>query len=490
LAPEECRSLSTTRNNAFHFLTVGTSARMVRNLWDRIAARGGYRVSHLVHPTYDPTSWDRTLSANKIYFFREDIRMRMPHPDCDLLESLVRNDVPTVHNMIMSDRVVTKLPYEDALGYATFLARRLTELYREIKPSVVIGDFDALHSSLGLAVARKFNIPWFALHFSAIPSGEAAFCANLSPASTVLLEPRRKEVLMNRAHEVLQNFEAGRARAPAYLPPQLLSPSFMFRHIPAQLRSVAQVLNRRRTREHRKYSDYPNSYSVAALFREAFRLRTNQLHIGRQKNLLVEPPTGKRYAFFGLHMQPESSIDVFAHFFSNQIRVIELIARSLPPTHALLVKLHKSDVPNYSSAYLRRLAAFPGLHIVAPHADALEFIRKADVVFAIQGTIGLEAALLGKPVIMFGDSPTKVFPSVSTFGRAIDLPALVRAKLAEKRPEREEIVERFADYLAHFYPASSNDWYRVPSDAEIDGYAHLFGLLAHSMEEARESICK
>jgi hypothetical protein len=481
--------LSTHTEHAFHFLTVGTSARMVRNLWDRIAARGGFRVSHLVHPTYDPTSWDRAVSPNRIYFFRDDIHMRMPSPDRELLESLERQDVPTIHNMIMSDRVVSKLAYDDALAYATLLARRLSELLREIKPSVVIGDFDALHSSLTLAVARQLNIPWFALHFSAIPSGEAAFCANLSPASTVLLEPRRKDALMNRAQEVLQHFEIGKARAPAYLPPKLLSPSFMFGHIPAQLRSVIQVLHRRRARQHRKYSDYANSYSVAALFREAYRLRVNLLGLGRQKDLLAAPPAGKRYAFFGLHMQPESSIDVFAHFFSNQVRVIELIARSLPPTHALLVKLHKSDVPNYSPLYLRRLARFPGLHVVAPHVDALEFIKKADLVFAIQGTIGLEAALLGKPVVMFGDSPTKVFPSVSTFGKAIDLPALVRAKLAEKRPERAKIVECFATYLAPFYPASSNDWYRVPSDSEIDGYAHLFALLARSMEAERETIC-
>jgi hypothetical protein len=188
-------------------------------------------------------------------------------------------------------------------------------------------------------------------------------------------------------------------------------------------------------------------------------------------------------------MQPESSIDVFAHFFSNQVRVIELMARSLPPTHALLVKLHKSDVPNYSSDYLAKLAKFPGLRIVAPYANALDFIRNADLIFAIQGTIGLEAALLGKPVIMFGDSPAKVFPSVATFGKAGDLPVLVREKLAAPQAGREEILDALAEFLAPFYPASANDWGKRPSDAQIDGYVHLFALLREQLMAKVDAVC-
>jgi hypothetical protein len=94
----------------------------------------------------------------------------------------------------------------------------------------------------------------------------------------------------------------------------------------------------------------------------------------------------------------------------------------------------------------------------------------------------LEGALLGKPVIMFGDSPAKVFPSVSTIGKTTDLPALVRQKLAEQVPARSRIVAAFASYLAPFYPASNNDWTVKPTDAQIDDYVRLFGLLkTHDM---------
>jgi hypothetical protein len=470
----------------FHFVTVGTSPRIVRNLWSPIAARCGFEASHIMHPTHDRRTWTEKQGSSGFYFFRDDLRMRFPPADTELLASLEGGEVPTVHNMILSDRVVAKLAYDEALSYATFLARRLFELYRELNPSVVIGDFDALHSALGLGVARKLGIPWFALNFSTIPPGNAALCTGLTPATAVTLEPHRRAALKSYADEVLRGFESRAIRAPAYLPPHLLSPKILLGQVPTQLKSLRQVLKRRRLRQYRKYSDYPKTYSLAAMLGEAFRLRKNLMLIPRGK--LLQKAGSSRYVFFGLHMQPESTIDVYAHFFSNQTRVIELISRSLPPTHRLLVKLHKSDVPNYSRERLAQYCAFPGVELVSPYADTRELIENAEIVFAIQGTIGLEAALLGRPVIMFGESRTTLFPSVSAFGKTTDLPRLVRAKLTETEPERDRIADAFAAYLAPFYPASENDWSEVPDEAEIDNYVRLFRLMQNHVQAGRTGI--
>ena len=459
----------------FHILTVGNVPQLVRDLWNRIAERGGYWISHIAHPSYDGRSWPATLRTHEVYFFRDDIRTPIPPADREFLASLEQDDVPTIHNMIMSDRVVSKLPYDEALGYADLLAKRLFVLYEAIKPTVVIGSFDALHGSMALAVARRMGIPWYAPHFTALPSGQAALASNLTPASPVLFDPHREEELRAEADELLSAFENRKIAAAAYIPPSLFSVSFIFGQIPAQLGAFFRVLRRRRLKRFLKYTDYRNSYLVTGLVGEALRLRKN-LWLLNRRQLLRQPPQ-HRFAFFGLHMQPESSIDVFAHFFSNQERVIELIARSLPPTHSLLIKLHKSDTPNYSAASLARYSRFPGVELVSAHADTFAFIKQADLVFTIQGTIGLEAALLGKPVITFGDSPTKLFPSVSTIGKTIDLPTLVRQKLADPPPHRTAIVAAFAAYLAPFYPAAHNDWTIKPTDAQIQDFVKLFELL-------------
>ena len=467
--------------DSFHFVTVGTSPGLVRDLWDRIAARGAYSISHIVHPSFDRASWGARASSKKVHFLREDMRLPMPSPDRELLESLEGDGVPTVHNMIMSDRMVSNLPYQEALSYATLLTRRLFTLYREIQPSVVIGGFDALHGSLAFAVAKKLNIPWCALLFSSIPIGQVAICSNLSPTSMVTLGSRSKSELRLRAERLLEEFEERKIQAAAYIPPEVLSPSFVIRQIPAQLKALYQTTLRRRLRQFLKFTDPPNSYSIARLFAEAFRLRKNIWRLSRQQ--LLNTPGEGRYAFFGLHTQPESSIDVFAHFFSNQVRVIELMSRSIPPTHRLLVKLHKSDAPNYSAAALAALCRFPAVELVSPYADTYEFIKNADLIFSIQGTIGLEGALMGKPVVMFGDSPVKVFPSVSTVGQIPDLPRLVRDKLNQRKPGRSEIVDALARFIAPFFPASPNNWSLAPTEPQIDAYVQLFSELARSSEE-------
>ena len=74
-------------------------------------------------------------------------------------------------------------------AYATLLAQKITKYYGILMPTVVIGGFDSLHGSLGFAVAKVMGIPWFALNFSSLPSGQAALCADLGPASRVTLEP-------------------------------------------------------------------------------------------------------------------------------------------------------------------------------------------------------------------------------------------------------------------------------------------------------------
>jgi hypothetical protein len=200
----------------------------------------------------------------------------------------------------------------------------------------------------------------------------------------------------------------------------------------------------------------------------------------------MQTPPACPYMFFGLHMQPESSIDVWAPFFSNQMWVVELLARVVPPTHQLLIKVHKSDTANYSIKQLKSIRALPSVQLVAPNADTFDFIQKADLVFSIQGTIGLEAALIGKPVIMLGNSPYAVFPSVSRLGEIDDLPRLVRKKLTEEPPARDDIVTAYLKYLAPYLRASSNDWAVHKTDAEIDKYVVLLEKLADRVRNVHE----
>jgi Capsule polysaccharide biosynthesis protein len=463
-----------------HFVTLGATQLLVENLWERIAAKGGFRFSHLVHPITDRESWENGPVPRNAHFFCEHATPPLPNPDRALLSSLEGPGIPTIHNMILGDRIVSKLDYRDALAYSTFLTRRLMSLYEALRPTAVIGAFDALHGSLGFAVAKKMDIPWFALNFSVIPPGFACFCDRLSPSARVKLSEQPLYDMRSVAESSLAKFESRKIEAPAYITPLPRSFTGKIAKLPDRILALQRTVRRARRRQYLKFVEDPSGHDVAAalrLFRRTARARSALSTI----QTVTEPPSIP-YTFFGLHTQPESSIDVWAPFFSNQMWVVELLARSIPPTHKLLVKIHKSDAANYSREQLHRMRSFPGVELVGPLADTHRFIEKADLVFSIQGTIGLEGALLGKPVIVLGDSPVAMFPSASPIGKIIDLPELIGRRLAERPPTRKQILDAFKEFLLPFAPAGHNDWTIKPDDREIEGYAKLFSALSRLLQ--------
>lgn len=459
----------------FHVVTVGWDHGLVEQLANAIAAKSSHRFSHIVHPRYTLENWPQRPSQVGIHFFRDRLEQPMPRPDRQLLASLEQDGVPSFHNMILGDRVVSKLAYDDALGYATFLARRLTGLFDEIKPTTIIIGFDAIHGSLALAVAKYMSIPVYALNFSVIPAGMACFCDGMSPAARVTMRDWPSSALLPIAEESLRQFENRDIQAPAYIAPAPRSLTQQTMRLPQRLLAVFRTMRKSRRREYLRYTEDRTNFSVSSAVVHLFR---NVLARRALSNVRVtEMPPDTPFVLFGFHMQPESSIDVWAPFFSNQQWVVELLSRCIPPTHTLMIKVHKSDVANYSQAQLKQMCAVPGVQLVAPSADTRSFIERADLLVAIQGTMGLEAALIGKPVIMLGDSPVTIFPSASGVGALRDLPSLVRKKLAESPPSRSEIVNAYTEYLAPFFPVSDNDWREIKNAEQIGGYVNMFNAL-------------
>ncbi len=466
-------------------MTVGWPRILIEELCPDIAARSGIQFSHIAHPRNCASNGPRGAPGNAVRFFRADSARKLPPADPAFLASLEQQGVPTIHNMILGDRVVCRLAYDDAQRYATFISKRLFELLGEMRPSVVIGGFDALHGCLALAVARRMKLPWFALHFAPIPPGLACFCDRMSPSARVQLAPRARAELHALAESSLRQFEQRAIQAPAYIaPPRSLARTVS--KLPSRVASIVRVLRRGREREFAQFVDMPGRYDVTAALRQLWS--SSRAHNAVERADAVRTPPATPYVLFGLHMQPESTIDVWAPFYSNQMWVIELLSRSIPPSHRLLVKIHKSDISKYPQALLDRMRSFPGVELVRPFADSRLFIEQADLVIAIQGTMGLEAALLGRPVIMLGESPVSVFPSASTAGALPELPGLVRAKLRGRPPGRDAIVEAYATYLAPFLPASRNYWRVRKSDGEVENYVGLFNALrAYLADGARRS---
>ncbi|MEO8006213.1 MAG: hypothetical protein ABI771_14965 [Betaproteobacteria bacterium] len=464
------------RSEGLHLLIVGWEASVVTDLWHPVASNGDIQYSFILHPRHTLDDFPKQWHDDQMHFFRLRKSDPLLPQDLSFLNWLENDGVPTVHNMILGDRVVSTLPYPDALSYATFLGKRLKELFERIRPDAMIGSFDALHGSIALAVAKRLNIPWFAMNFSVIPPGFACFCNQMSPAARVTMRARSVEDGRLLAESSLSDFELRRVSAPAYLEPPRLSIGGQIARIPDRIAALVRTLRNGRDRHFHRYTESLGHYNVPGALKFLRKVASARSAVERLE--MMDLPPAQPYVFFGLHTQPESSIDVWAPYYSNQMWVIETIARSIPPSHRLLVKIHKSDTGSYSASQLEKIRLLPGVDLVKPFADTRRFIERAALVFAIQGTIGLEAALLGVPVVLLGDSPVALFPSASRIGTIEDLPSVVQRKLAETKPHRTAILEAYATYLSPFEPAAHNDWTIKKSGAEFQKIAEMMDLLA------------
>lgn len=108
---------------------------------------------------------------------------------------------------------------------------------------------------------------------------------------------------------------------------------------------------------------------------------------------------GFSYIYFGLHKQPEASIDVCGRYFENQLENVINLWRQLPPKWYLVVKEHTNAIGDRSCNFYMSLRKYPGIILINEKTDSHQLIENSKLVVSNTGTMALEAALLGIPSI-------------------------------------------------------------------------------------------
>jgi hypothetical protein len=108
-----------------------------------------------------------------------------------------------------------------------------------------------------------------------------------------------------------------------------------------------------------------------------------------------------RIAFYGLHVQPENSIDVLGPFVSDQLKLIKDIRRSLPFDTTLIVKEHPNFLGMKSPGFFREVRKIPNVLLIRHDVPTFELYDRVDLVLTVSGTTAYEAGMLGIPAITF-----------------------------------------------------------------------------------------
>lgn len=120
---------------------------------------------------------------------------------------------------------------------------------------------------------------------------------------------------------------------------------------------------------------------------------------------------GKNYIVYPLHYHPESSTSILANYY-DELNLIKNIAFSLPSGKFLVVKDHISAYGFNSIDFYRTVAALPNVYIANPHVNSKELVKSSIGVMTLTSTMGYEAIILHKPVVVFGNVFYENYPNV------------------------------------------------------------------------------
>jgi hypothetical protein len=208
----------------------------------------------------------------------------------------------------------------------------------------------------------------------------------------------------------------------------------VLRLMPSHARAFLYEVRRSSADSGNDFTRYPLWRLVTMYLRRRINLFLYQFVRPAEASLSPALP----YCLYALHTQPESSIDVQGSYFSDQIELIRHIARSLPASHVLYVKVHPTDVDGQSTEFYRRIKAIPSVVLVDFSVDSRMLQKSASIIFALTGTMAYEAGLLQKPVIVFARNYFNALPTIHHCTDPTALPALVRRILMESKSPSAE----------------------------------------------------
>ncbi|MFQ5354065.1 MAG: hypothetical protein ACE5DR_03875, partial [Thermodesulfobacteriota bacterium] len=160
--------------------------------------------------------------------------------------------------------------------------------------------------------------------------------------------------------------------------------------------------------------------------------------------------------FLPLHFYPEASTLYRARYYTNEISLVENVAKSLPLTHRLYIKEHPSSMGTRHFGFYRALRKFPNVRLLSPGENAHSLIKGADAVMVLNGTIGLECIYYERPVIMLGETFYSMSGLVKCLMDIHKLPETLREVMNGYKPDRERLLRFIVALLDASYHGNPN----------------------------------
>jgi len=153
---------------------------------------------------------------------------------------------------------------------------------------------------------------------------------------------------------------------------------------------------------HYKKSEKAKRYYLSSELMNIYREWRDFRYVSKHHKIRLADLEGRRFAYYPLHVEPELALQSRSPEYFYQLSAIISIARELPAGVVLAVKEHIPAIGRRPDRFYEQISELKNVVFMDAHENGLDIVCQADIVVAITGTAGQEAAVRGVPVISFG----------------------------------------------------------------------------------------
>jgi len=186
-------------------------------------------------------------------------------------------------------------------------------------------------------------------------------------------------------------------------------------------------------------------------FLNNFKVKNRKKFLDKNTIKIIED---EKFFYFPLQSEPESKILTTSPFYSNQIELIENIAKSIPIDFVLYVKEHPIQKVKLWRAIedYKKIISIPNVKFVHPYVNSQELISKSRGIISISGATGFEALFYKKPVIIFADEYYEGLSSVTKVKTFSELHREIKNSLDNFKVDNKELNALMESLHMHSIP--------------------------------------
>jgi len=401
-------------------------------------------------------------------------------PDLDYLKAMEREyGIPNLWLYVTADRFICRHPYENILKMIEGHFRFFTRFLGENRPDVIVAGSPAgMSSYIFYSIAQRMGITYLGFGIGPVP-GTIRF---MHPDGKVRgLQEKYNQYLKrplsfeerNRAEAFLDEFRGNslKLRYTGHAYGHFLQPARLWFN---PLVLVRHIIDQYIVERGRDFSVPTVGEMVMGKLARVTRRVLVQL-----TRVFDLPREGEPFVLFPLQIDPEATTLVHGPFYIDQAALAENIARSLPMGYKLYVKEHPMlSVGHKPLSVYRRLRKIPNARLIAPEIDSHELIRCSSAVVVIYSTVGWEAILYEKPLVVLGNIFLKDFEGAYFVRALTDLPGVLCQALTTFRPDRERLLRYILAVLDCAYLGNILPLHNEPDSDDIRSLASAVALEA------------